>query len=368
MLITIDSSIDRLDLNDTGSILSVENILNSHFDGQNMVHGDRLTLVWIYKNVPVGIRASAALKKIINNYAQDSKGLARFRRRVVVYVGDPPAISSSFSWLVPLDWFSRLEATLAPVLLGENSLDANMYLESAKHRIKYDGLRGVVPKLRPQGGGGNTTWREFENCGVYLGQMVLCVTDSDRKRPAATTGDTSKKCEKVSRRPDCVVCEHLGLEEREVENILPELIVSNSVNPHLRAVYSQSLAALDDANHMARWHWDVKKGLKGSWVFGLKPGSADRRFWEPVVQQALSGCGDSEVCVSGGVCMSPKECGCVAAEGLGGNLLELVCDKMRDLGAAKVFSLVENDPSASRWFAIGEVALEWGCAPERSRV
>ena len=204
---------------------------------------------------------------------------------------------------VPLGLFAIREYAQPSILLMEHYNDMRIYSGVLDwYRSKYFGGGFSYNFERCNGNGGNTC-HVFENLQSNNRRLTLCVTDSDKWSPDDGLGGTAKDVNDINN-PSIAVVEHLMLEVRELENLIPLSVLkvvkarsrSNGIADELLSAFEQ---LIDEGRQDSLLYWDYKKGVickkitKSEAVLG---------FWDDIYSIAKSNFRRScsrDVCVDG---------------------------------------------------------------------
>lgn len=248
-------------------------------------------------------------------------------------------------------FFADSQRVQPPVLLGENDVDAELFLELARKSVPYQ------VRLRTQGGGGDTTSERFSRIVSNEEGFVVSVVDSDRRYPDAPLGATARALRRVLDEESYPYSRGLILPWRELENMLPYevwLEVGLSVDPRL-------WSGCDDAQRFRKFG-ELKDGIKG-WCLneGLRADHESLRvFWtrsrDSLGWRVPALCRDCS-------CTKRSECTEMVSSGVGGGALGLATEAVRKGPRQTIRGWLDRVPELD--ILVGEVAA-WGCAPRKA--
>ena len=355
MIFLLDRGVGSLDFDDINILSALENLIAASVEGRHYVIADRDTAAKLLSQDGLSRRAVLGLKRIQNKASENRSlldSVSRYAR--VTDTGD--ITNEGGVWLVPLIEFNKSETTNKATVLAENLLDCDVLEIAAQHTRVKRRLRGIHISVRKHGGGGSTIAMEFDNLCKNSEGPVLCVTDGDRLYPECNASVSSRKCARVAAKHSCVA-EHLDMGFRELENIIPLEILQDACECEV----TQLRACPDVVGH-----WDVKKGVRGDWVFRLSNNSSERRFWLAQTECILGTVKGDQSCVESETCEKPDACQCVLLAGLGAEALEKVRTHIESISPHKALERAKTN--AEKWFFLGDAVLSWGCAPDPIRV
>jgi hypothetical protein len=173
-------------------------------------------------------------------------------------------------WVIDLKnsakWFS------SPLrLIGENLDDASAYFESARH---YCAINSIAPSMRRAtleitGGCGNADRILNARISDEL-SPILCIIDSDRLLPNGSAA--IDKCTRIEATARAVV-KFIAVEQRELENLLPNSFVEGAILELDRSSDRDNLLdnlkilrELRQSNCSLYDYVDIKNGTCVSWV------------------------------------------------------------------------------------------------------
>lgn len=361
MIVLLDSSLAGVDYAHPQNMAAVENLVTAYMEGKHYVLADRATAQHLYDQGGLGQRASAGLRRIYSRATENRAMLSAISRYVKV-MSDGPVYSNGNTLHVPLSEFARSEAVSKTTLLAENVLDCEVLEFAAEHFAIQNGIRGLTLSIRRQGGGGSTIAMEFDNLCKNREGPVLCVTDGDRLCPSNGPSRTSKKCTRIAARTSWLA-EHVDLELREIENIIPlELVEDSTDAPEAAEVVCR---VQDERCGSALGYWDAKKGVTVRWVLSLPKGSREQEFWFQHLRCLMDVSGTGSGCIDEDACQHAP-CRCVLIPGLGQATLARVKDHLGMSSRHRTLKRIRTN--IRHWLLIGQIVFEWGCAPEAVRV
>jgi hypothetical protein len=361
MLFVFDATVANIDTECLIQIRAIENLLGA-FQGRNhMVFGDMKILRILIERLSPVISASSRvmLTMMLNGAVEAKTGLDQIEYKVNVFLDEekPRLFKQGNVWHVSLKYLGE-SGLLQSAIIGENELDAELFLILAelyrrRHRIRLFGT-----KARIKGGGGSGLPQAME---AYLDSETspcLSISDSDKYHPTCELSLTVKRCRKIATERNAVV-EYLHLEEREIENLLPREVLEQIVD------LDRFLSECD--NLMAKmpqlWPYaDLKNGPSLKWI-KARDGQT-QTFWKQFQSQLEKKRGRCRLCDPEDEAISDV-CACSQIKGFGPGLLEKAISYLKDTPPHVVLRLLAND---LRWERIGRIAFNFALAPLGERV
>lgn len=370
MLIWIDPSVLTADFAvDHESCQGISTIFDAVYRGEHYAIGARDTLAALSRNQNLSAITQRIITTVQNNLPTLGSIAQQIRTRLQVTYGKSAICKrlSATEWEVPLKEIGNLGIKKA-VLLTENLDDAKAYEHAARQYQVSIGMQGRVVVERA-GGGGSTTPESFVNHSSIEKRWCLCITDSDRLCPAGNMDVTAQKCHEIANN-DSIVASHIDISPREVENILPFAFLAEAIPPTHQASWDFHVNTFCRLRPDAHHYCDIKEGITFRKTLSYAANTPARIFWDSVTHDlaranALRGnCVDARECLGD----DTASCKCYVAHGYGPKVLESVINQLDKRSAHSSEKLTRHDPNRQLWLDIGRSVLEWGCAPDRTRL
>lgn len=231
---------------------------------------------------------------------------------------------NGFVWEIDVKEF-KTKFLNSLVVLAENSIDAELYQEAARHHQVSKQIKGVVPRSSARGGGGSQIYVELKAL-LTEGIPVFAITDGDFLYPGMGPSVASSRCADLVAEQSGVGW-HYGLPAREVENIIPVQVLLDVADPaNARNAFdsTQQLAEITKDTETCPCNFSCfKKGITLSEIFGSS-NEHERAYWVSVagaIKHLRSK--TFQTCVDKGSC-EMKECACFLNYGFGENVLKQV--------------------------------------------
>lgn len=341
---------------------ALENLLCSYKEGKHILTAEDVrSFDSVLSDGRFSSRAKGAAKSCIAK-APELNGLRKALPHFVE-VGDSSTAHGSFYTSGPhiimrarLDWFSDSVAVQTPLLLCENGDDSRLYMLFAEALISRRRWKTQIA-LTVRGGGGSDVAAQLRS-DECARRMLLCILDSDRKRPEGALGATAKAALGVEM-DDKALSRLEVLDCRELENLIPwPVVVECMMKPG--SAQREAVAEIENArDRSAAAFWDfvdLKEGLTGYDAFSPAVDKNTRHFW------LSSGLVRSHDCSEGDVrCEARRACKCVALPGLGEAVIRRVIEHLERMSAVKLAEALKLDdaPALNR---VAELVASWGCS------
>lgn len=352
MLYVFDPSLILININSHIHIRALENLLGAYQSRQHLVFSPMKELRALSSLVGPHLSAPsrAMLQTMLNNAVEQKQFVDSLEYKVVVFIDSArPQISRNGKvWHVSLDFIAD-SGILQSAFIGENELDAQLFLLLAElYRIKYK-FRGYGIRGRPKGGGGSTLPGEIETYLKVERSPCLSISDSDKFHPNADVSDTVKKCTKIVQEQHRIV-EYIWLEEREVENLLPWKILEKIVDV---STFLDACDGLFARNPTVLPYADLKHGVGLRWIKCRDVPT--RKFWQ-TVENGLERNMKSCMTCKGSMPEGDLTCRCTHIGGFGPALLDKCVNYIKENSMPLVLRLFDED---LRWEPIGKVAFNF---------
>ncbi|MCY9068482.1 hypothetical protein D3797_020015 [Bacillus subtilis] len=228
MLIKIDESIvdyierERCKPEDS-TIVALNNLAKAHQEGNHIVIASVSTLekiinytvldnstIFIYKSILSKVSTLGAYQKVLSDYI-----ITSITKEIKVETSNEKNI-----YYVPIDYFQKYQRLNKTVLICENPVDYKFYLGLAKKYLKSETDYNLDLSYSMANGGGDTTHQVLEH-HMKENEIILIVSDSDKKYSTDNYGETQKKIQKVynENKRKCI-CYLINLDVREMENLV----------------------------------------------------------------------------------------------------------------------------------------------------
>ena len=143
------------------------------------------------------------------------------------------------------------------ILLGENLTDSNVYYELTKKYLEYKQLNLLKIDFQKIGGGGSTTFKQFEEA-IKNKYMCVSIADSDKKFDNDKSGNTATSLRRMYVKNRKSLTEFIELTVRELENHIPPKFLYYFSNHDI----NKYEILFKNFNKKMKY-FDLKKGLTG---------------------------------------------------------------------------------------------------------
>jgi len=360
MLFQFDSSIRDFDPACAKHGRALETLLGAFQTNQHVIFIEMSDLRILQQRAhgAISLGSRIALQKIMNRAVEYHSLIDTVVYRIIVYIEDIKeprgVVRQQNTWLVPLHFFSD-GGLLQSAILGENDLDAELFLHLAAIYQYQKKLGSFLLKGRPRSGGGSGTPRVLTSYLRHEYSPCLCVTDSDKLHPTYQQSSTSRNCGRVAQVKQRIV-EYIGLDEREIENLLPLNFLKKiaPVEDFLRDCGNAQI----DVNKF--WNYiDIKRGVSLSWI--EKKDEETKKFWQKPAASLSRRKNHCAFCKDNKDENEDREpCHCCSIKGLGDNLLEKTVAHMDANPPKFTAKLFDED---KRWEKIAQAVFAFTIAP-----
>ncbi|MFI5445007.1 hypothetical protein [Polaromonas sp. UC242_47] len=372
MWIELSPDLENIDFAaDNDALAALENILSSVFRGEHVLVGNRKTLESFQKAALSG-HSKAVLRSVINRLPEllslSELQVFKVTLRAELDITQQPEKNH---WHVPLRHFSNVALVPASVLC-ENLRDASALLGCATHfHIEFN-PRGLRISLTEDGGGGAEIAPTLEKKMRDARQFVMALTDTDRSHPDAAACLPTQKCEAIADKGSWVAA-HVPLPCREIENILPINLLSDSTQASdARFATSDQLQYLQKnvfENSTIHLWADLKLGTKLSLCCESNVDQTERDFWRKASERIPHPFKAGKDCAIGKCpkIQGQKDCECLLAPGLGEKMLERFLEHTQTISMHKQVERIRTSSNSELWFELGKKVANWGIALEKLR-
>ncbi|MBB2918107.1 hypothetical protein [Cupriavidus alkaliphilus] len=364
MIIEFDSSIIDSDAPEGEVRFAIESVCAAVRRGYHFLFSGRAVLDYLLTFPGITKESRVVIDGVRSSYATTAGFLSSFGYRVIIR-SDIPACRqvAGGRWEVPLS--SIVDHGVQPVnLLGENSRDAELYTEAARHYVINNKLGPIQIHGVPRNGNGAGTSQELRRYIEQRREWVVCLTDSDRCCPADSLGDIAQMCAGEVRRGSWVAL-HAHVSGRTIENVLPHNLVADAVPPELQ----ERVSNVSRLHHLHGSevinHANLKDGVHAKWIRNLGENSASRNFWEPIAVAEGIDCADC--CLPQAQCGRDSVCQRYVLRGFGSALSEHVQRHLEGISPHKAAERAKSSFNSDLWNAIGKVVCLMAMAPKPSR-
>jgi len=333
-------------------------------DGHNLIYASRRVLKILSQNTLMSKVSVAVYKHLHQKSSQMGSMPNLFSRRIDIVdsLVNSETIEQNGRKVFRIH-YKLLENILLfakPILLAENQIDAKIYIKIADAYLRLKSLPGIKLVYVPQGGGGNTTASEYHEIQAQKERLCLCILDSDQKTPLCRHGATSRRVKDCDD-PEICFTEYLVIRARDIENLLPTEAFRQL------DIYrdNDTISFLErGSDYEARFHLDLKNGIKLGEIHHSSDASNIVRYWQPILSR--SGLPRNTRCASGPECTTASECVC-SVSGFGSRVANQCYDDLFSKNSAqKNAELVSSNLDIrERWEEVGELITAWCCGSNR---
>ncbi|MGC8118072.1 hypothetical protein ACP3VQ_23915 [Metapseudomonas otitidis] len=315
--------------------------------GVHLVSGDLVALIKISHLTEISDSARSAFSRAAARQTQINTIISKLNTYcLITSEGEHVTVSETNNQriiTIPIALVSNLVSQIATDVIYEDINDAEIYNKVTKWYCKdIVGSSNLPLKSQSIQGGGSRTYATYSEKQNDAKTFCLCITDSDKKYPTDTPGETSKKVREVENL-SLPLSFHLDLDFHEIENLIP-LSILNSVarTPESKRIISLLKNAEENGFGEAKLYWDYKKGLRAHYS---KIDGNYKNYWNSAI-----GIGDIEC----GEACTAKHCSCFLLDPwpLKQDLNALISEQ-------KEISPAECCKLTAIWEKIGGTLLSW---------
>lgn len=356
MLFELDSTLANIDARNHKHVRAIENLLGAFQSRNHLIFADMKTLRTMIRLMSsvISSPSRAMLNSLLNSSVENKEFVSKLDYKVVVFISKDEARISRINnyWRVSLDYLSE-SGLLQTAVMGENELDAELFLLLAELYRRKEGIRSFGIKARIQGGGGSGLPKAMEK---YLDNELspfLTISDSDKYSPESDVSLTVKKCIRIANERLSIV-EFIHLEEREIENLIPQRLLEKIVD------LGRFLDECDGtvARCPAIWPYlDLKNGASLKWIRAKD--ERTQGFWQELLvrlERKRKRCTSCDADVG----ILDENCDCSKVMGFGTGLLEKCIGYLKDTAPHLSLRLMSEDV---RWERIGKIAFHFAIVP-----
>ncbi|MBV7515046.1 hypothetical protein [Pseudomonas sp. PDM25] len=253
------------------TLRSIEGLSLILRSGAHLISGDQKTLIAISNLNDLSLPCRAIFHRAATRRSQVLSILKDVTTYTIVDFGRSNiecAIENNKKVIkIPIDSFIKLNFQSSSEVVFEDINDNLIYTAVAewyaKNVLNNKYLSLTYKKVQ---GGGNRTYAVYKEKQQEGETFCLCITDSDKKYPTDTAGDTSALVREVED-TSMPLSYHLDLDFHEIENLLPlNFLEENSGTAEAKQIISTLKIAETNGYPEAKLYWDYKKGLRGHYA------------------------------------------------------------------------------------------------------
>ncbi|WP_312320264.1 hypothetical protein [Stenotrophomonas sp.] len=232
---------------------AIENLAYNCRIGNHILLGDRNLLEEIASTFIISDRARSFLRQSAQRMTQQGSLINKVSWLLTIDT------SNLVPGMVHLTTFSNANYCEKSQLLTENLSDSMVLTSLAEHFASVE-FKGYKVVIRQVAGGGSTTGQCLHGLTSSPSGAVLCIVDSDRTFDGAAIGDTAKGTrKKYKASKDKWRSSFHIIEQRELENLIPDDILLHCVNKFIPAKSPEANALLQTSTFF-KDYFCVKSG------------------------------------------------------------------------------------------------------------
>lgn len=372
MFFVIDKSILKLIKNidkNTKLASAFENIAQARISGKHILFGDRETLSFLSKERNLSQIARSTYHKIYESLPQIKTLYDHFDYKVHIVSDETVTPTNNYvpdnDFKVPVENWFQISFALEPVFLSENQIDLKFYNIIAKTYLSKYKIGKIPIRFDPRGGGGSTTYIEYETIAEKKDKFCLCIVDADYKFPKSSTGETARKIIEIHNKYKPRFSRYYIIKSREIENLIPNKIFKDIIKDQ-RSKYVDFLINSEKNNiHDVKRYIDIKEKVEIKEIVSSE-NNEYKNFWIDIFNKLHKKNIKKINCFPDFVC-DPNECNCVLFVGFGDKILEQSVDYMEKMTPQKI-SECDNEKCFEDWNNLGKFILSFCCGSESIHV
>lgn len=365
MYIYLMDDVDSLDFQNLEVISSIENLINTAYEGCNIIDAKRSTFKYLQGLDVFGKATLQKLKQIIDFNNEYYPLYDDVDCKICV-----SGLASSFykdgnNWVIPLSSFnygnfSGLE------LLAEDESDAKLLIHAIKHyQLLHSNLKNFNISVVPSNGGGANI-KKIINTKIDAKEKILvCFCDSDRFSLKSEFGSVTKDCKEISNQSD-FPCFFFHTEGREIENDLPfyfiDEILTYQNNPDVISLFLK-IKTINEIDRDIIKYYDFKEGILFKDIQHITC-AISKDFWQATIEK-LDSAGLLEVEKN-----NLKDTDIIIphiSKSIAANVLDWLDFKF-DRKPKKVHEVIKNDNDAQAWLTHGEKLFWLASGMKKGRI
>ncbi len=366
MYIYLMDNIVDLDFSRVEVVSSIENLINTAYEGYNIVDASYKTFKFILDNKSLGDVTISKLKQIISFNREHYSLFDSIANKIFISGLSGTNEKKEKGWILPLSEISY--GKLAGLeIVAEDEDDAKLLIESIKHyKMLNENLRNFSTLVTPSNGGGANIQFVIQTKINAKDKVLVCFCDSDKLSLSSELGGVTKECGRISFISNfpCYFFHTIG---REMENDLPHFFINQVLNfhndPKTKANFLKLENIYENIDKNIFKYTDLKKGIT---FFDIKKITCmkSRQFWNESIEllnkngfltKSISDLVDEDIIVEH------------LSESIASNVLAWLEYKF-DSKPNKVHEDIKNDKSSQPWLAHGENLFWLACGMKRGRI
>lgn len=366
MWFILDRSLLEIDTSNTLIRSGLEPLLYSAANGTHAISCDTELIKHLLK-CEISPRPKSVLTSILSRSAE-IRAQARDSTYRILVKNDPSKKINKTNhgeWSIPIQWLAENDVPRCSVI-GENLRDTSLFEKTASH-YKIASKINISTSIHQINGGGAETPNVYEEQIRTKASFSFCITDSDRRCPAANHKSTSAKCLEVSTRLSSTwVADNHILPVREIENFIPKNIIEDTIDELGDSSSKERLEKINSIvkkNPIAWGFLDLKDGTTLRSIRG-----ACHDFWSPLKNHSLSIGLCSKQCIDEGNCKNTHSaCHCLIAPSINSKITEHAISWMNKRSAHEVTNRAKTSENWANWLKLGHIVCSWGAAFQKVR-
>jgi|WetSurMetagenome_2_1015567.scaffolds.fasta_scaffold03112_6 hypothetical protein len=359
--------ITEIESNNNSAISALELLSIGRRYGKIILTASREALNYLRECVYVTENTRAVFLHLFENYPINAIILDKvtFYVKVTALRNQMEVIESETSSVLEMSfsYIQDLDIVNGTMVIAENQSEINFYNIISQCYRQNNDMEFLQVLYQPQMGGGHTIATVYNNYQKNKKHFCLCIADSDKKYPESDIGATLKALNKVDD-PNNYLCKIIGLEVREVENLIPLDILQKACEQDIN--HSSGFASISRVVTTIGSHYllflDIKDGLTKKKYYTSKDVNYKRFINTVLVDTGLhSESFLNELLMSNIDTLDDTP----LIHGLGSTILERSITEINEFRNSKDLKNNLLPEQSDEWTRIGEIFTNWTCSASR---
>jgi len=275
------------DNDDLSNISAIENIINTAYEGGNIIDADIKTFRFLKESNILSANYLKKLLQIIDFNREYGSLYSTIPHKIYVSGLSNTFTKDGENWVIPLKSISYGKYAHLE-LLAEDEDDAKLLIFAINHfqNLNQD-LRSFNIKVKPTSGGGSRIRSVLETKLKDRENFLVCFCDTDKLSGLSTLGNITQSCKEFIENEDfpSVFSHTCG---REMENDLPHYFIDETLeilkNPQPKQTFTKLKVIYSQIDLSVYKYTDIKEGMTVKDIRNISCMHA-RKFWKESVDK-----------------------------------------------------------------------------------